>query len=128
MPWSQVQQVERDDRYRRRRPIVAAGAERRSPPPGPGRAARLALAALALLPWLLYFALVFCAWWLVMFDGDAGTDPLGWGLLALALPCLFVAGRVSRWERRWIRARFEVELWGRRPSGGGGLLDWLGGP
>jgi hypothetical protein len=86
---------------------------------------RLALGALALLPWAGYFALVFTAWWLVIVDGDPGTDALGWTLLALALPALFVTGRVSRWERRWIHARFDLELWSRRPSGGGGVFDGL---
>jgi hypothetical protein len=88
----------------------------------------VALVLFALLPWLLYFALVLAACWLVIFDGDPGTDGLGWVLLALAVPCLFVAGRVSAWQRRWIRARFEFERWARRPSGGGELLDWFNGP
>ena len=44
--------------------------------------------------------------------------PIGasWGLLAAAVPCLFVAARGWKRERRRIRARFELELWTRRAS------------
>lgn len=87
---------------------------------------RVALRLFALLPWIFYFALVFTAWWLIAFDGEAGTDGFGWGLLGLALPCLYVAAQASKRQRRWIRARFELELW-TRPSGGGGLSGWLDG-
>ena len=123
-------QAEPDERYREQWPTATADpdreqrvSERRIALPK-----RLVLGLFALLPWLLYCGLVFTAWWLIIFDGDSSTDGLGWGLLALALPCLFVAAQVSKWQRRWIRARFELELWTRRPSGGGGLLDWLDWP
>lgn len=87
---------------------------------------RAALRLLTLLPWLAYFGLVFAAGWFVMLDGDSSNDTLGWTLLTLALPCLFVAARVSSWQRRWIDARFNAEMWARGSSGsGGGLLSWL---
>jgi len=122
--------VERDERYREHWPSNRAegGRDDAIRDRGISRPEQLALAAFAALPWVLYFGLVFTAWWLIMFDGDASTDGLGWGLLALALPCLFVAAQVSKWQRLWIRARFELEMWTRRPSGGGGLLDWLNWP
>ena len=119
-----------DERYKGQRPAGKAPQPREpdlhDPPSLPTRAA---LRLFAFTPWIAYFALVFTAWWLIIFDGDAGTDALGWTLLALALPCLFVAAYVSRRQRRWIEARFEFEMWARRPyGGGGGLLDWLSGP
>ena len=119
-----------DERYRDEWPAGQAPQPREddvhNPPSLPKRAA---LWLFALTPWIAYFALVFAAWWLIIFDGDASTDALGWTLLALALPCLFVAASVSRRQRRWIEARYEFETWARRPSGGGGgLLDWLSGP
>jgi hypothetical protein len=84
--------------------------------------------ALIALPWLLYAGLVFTAWWFIAFDGKPQTDDLGWVLLAVALPVLFVAARVSSWERRWLKLRFSGESWIRGPSPSGGLLarllDW----
>jgi hypothetical protein len=84
---------------------------------------RAALTVLSLLPWLAYAGLVSAAIWLLGFDARPETDATGWLLLALAVPTLFVAVQVSRWERAWIRARFDIELWSRRESGGGG--SWL---
>ncbi len=86
---------------------------------------RAALVLLLALPWLVYFALVGSAWWLIMFDGRAATNELGWVLLALALPALFAASKVSAWERRWIKTRFQAESWLHQPSGGGRILDRL---
>jgi len=123
-----VTEEERDVRYRARWPVGATPPERerRAPEQQLPRSRRVALTLFALVPWLLYFALVLTSWWFVIFDGDPGTDRLGWILLALAVPCLFVAGRVSRWQRRWIRTNFQVELWARGPrGGGGGPLDWF---
>ncbi len=79
------------------------------------------------LPWLAYFGLVFVAIWFIGLDTRPDTDTTGWMLLALAVPALFVAAHVSRWERTWIRARFNVELSSRRPDGGGsgGVFDAL---
>ena len=84
---------------------------------------RVALTLLLLVPWLVYFGLVFVAIWLIVFDARADTDTTGWILLALAVPALFIAAQVSRWERAWIRARFNVEQWSHRPDGGGGFFD-----
>jgi hypothetical protein len=85
---------------------------------------KAALVFFVLLPWLLYFGLVFTAWWFIIFDGRSSTDQLGWILLGLALPALFVAARVSRWERAWIRAHFSAEMWTRGPGRvGGSFLD-----
>jgi hypothetical protein len=121
---------ERDERYQEHWPSDRdeAGGREVTRDHGMARPKQLALAAFAALPWLLYFGLVFAAWWLIIFDGDAGTDGLGWALLALALPCLFVAAQVSRWQRRWIQARFELEMGARGPSKGGGPLGWLDWP
>ncbi len=75
---------------------------------------------LLVLPWLVYFGLVLVAIWFIGFDARAETDTTGWILLALAVPALFIAAQVSRWERAWIRTRFNAELWSHRPGGGGG--------
>jgi hypothetical protein len=77
------------------------------------------------LPWFTYIAFVSIAWWLILFDGRASTDALGYALLAPALAALFIAVRVSRWHRRWLRARLDAEASTHRPAGGGSLLDWL---
>ncbi len=85
------------------------------------------MALLLVLPWLMFGAIVASAWWMIEFDGRAGNETIGWGLLALALPALFAAVRVSAWERRWIKGRFQVQGLLHEPAGGGilgRLLDW----
>ncbi len=86
------------------------------------------LRVFAALPWLVYFGLVFTAWWLIIFDGRQSTDSVGWILLALALPALFAAVRLSRAQRTWIRTRFNLEKWTRSVSGGGGAGGWFDWP
>jgi len=88
---------------------------------------RLWIVLLAALPWLFFFGVVGAAWWFLIFDGDPGTDGLGLVLLGLALPVLFATVAVSRWERRWLRVRFNLETAAASRRGGGeGLLDLLG--
>jgi hypothetical protein len=88
---------------------------------------RLLILLLAALPWLVFGGVVAVAWWLFIFDGKPQTDALGLVLLGLSLPILFATVGVSRWERRWLRTRFNLEATaasGRRGGGLSDLLDW----